>query len=125
MFANDLLVANKVEETGNHNDSQSIFHQCIRNIPSLSFAANMLLSSIHSEMFEGELDGNYLRSFIQFHKHLNIFACIIPKFPLLKIFMHVFSGTNSLNYALIYICMYSSIYACIHLYMFIFMQKWI
>jgi hypothetical protein len=61
-FANDFLVAKKVEKTkmGNHNDSQSIFHQCIRNIPSLSLAANLLLSSIHGAVTEGELDGNYL-----------------------------------------------------------------
>lgn len=84
-FANDSLVANKVDEKNKgKNNSQIIFTQCVRNVPSLSFAANMLLCSIHSAASEGELDGDYIRSCIIIYFHLNIYVCIIPKLLLSK-----------------------------------------
>jgi hypothetical protein len=84
-FANDSLVANKVDKKKMGNSSSKIiFNQCTRNIATLSFAANMLLCSIHSEASEGELDGDYIQSCIIIYLHLNIYVCIILKLLLSK-----------------------------------------
>jgi hypothetical protein len=103
-FANDSLVANKVDEKKmGKNNSQIIFSQCVGNIPSLSFAANMLLCSIQSAPSEGELDGDYIRScIIMYHSQTSIIKTIF-NFEYIRLF---YFDSYILKYAIIYIRIY-------------------